>query len=88
MSASGRIDVAKKSVQDARKLQGGRISKTHMLLHRCPPAARGTLFRAAARLVLALLPMTVLLAAGCGKPKAASAMQSPEVEVATVVEKG
>jgi membrane fusion protein (multidrug efflux system) len=31
--------------------------------------------------------MTVLLAAGCGKPKAASAMQSPEVEVATVIQK-
>jgi hypothetical protein len=70
-------------------LQGERISKTRMVLHRyCSPAARGTPFRAAARIVLALLPMTVLLAAGCGEPTKASAVQSPEVEVAIVVEKG
>ena len=79
--------MAKKSIPEARTLRGERISKTHMLLHRCPPAARGTLFRAAARIVLVLLPMTVLLAAGCGKPNSASATQSPEVEVATVIEK-
>lgn len=54
--------MAKKSVREVRKLQGERMSKTQMR-HRYPPAARGTLFRAAARLVLALLPMTVLVVA-------------------------
>jgi RND family efflux transporter MFP subunit len=33
------------------------------------------------------LPVTILLAAGCGKPNAVSAMQSPDVEVASVVQK-
>ena len=43
--------------------------------------------RAAARFVLALLPATVFLAAGCRNPNAAPAIPSPEVEVASVVQK-
>jgi RND family efflux transporter MFP subunit len=45
------------------------------------------LFRAAGRLVLAVLLANVFLAAGCDKPKAAPAIPSPEVEVASVVQK-
>jgi RND family efflux transporter MFP subunit len=41
----------------------------------------------AARLVLFLLPATVVFAAGCGSPKAAVPIPSPEVEVATVIQK-
>ena len=43
--------------------------------------------RAAARFVLVLLPATVFLAAGCRNPNAAPAIPSPEVEVASVVQK-
>jgi membrane fusion protein (multidrug efflux system) len=39
------------------------------------------------RLVLAVLAGTVFLAAGCGSPKAAPAVPSPEVEVASVLQK-
>jgi membrane fusion protein (multidrug efflux system) len=39
------------------------------------------------RLVLAVLAGTVFLAAGCGSPKAAPAIPSPEVEVASVLQK-
>ena len=41
----------------------------------------------AARLVLFLLPVTVVFVAGCGSPKAALPLPSPEVEVASVVQK-
>jgi RND family efflux transporter MFP subunit len=41
----------------------------------------------AARLALFLLPVTVVFVAGCGSPKAASPLPSPEVEVASVVQK-
>jgi RND family efflux transporter MFP subunit len=41
----------------------------------------------AARLVLFLLPVTVVFVAGCESPKAASPVPSPEVEVASVVQK-
>jgi len=41
----------------------------------------------AARLVLFLLPVTVVFVAGCGSPKGASPLPSPEVEVASVVQK-
>jgi RND family efflux transporter MFP subunit len=54
--------------------------------HRWPPEIRSSLFGAAARLVLVLLAATVFLAAGCGKPKVALAIPSPEVEVASVVQ--
>ena len=43
--------------------------------------------RRARKLVLFLLPATVVFAAGCGSPKAASPLPSPEVEVASVVQK-
>jgi RND family efflux transporter MFP subunit len=39
------------------------------------------------RLVLFLLPVTTVFVAGCGSPKAASPLPSPEVEVASVVQK-
>jgi RND family efflux transporter MFP subunit len=76
-----------KSTPESGKLQRERISRTHMVLHRYPPAARGTPFAAAARLILALLPATAFLAAGCGSTNAASPIPSPEVEVASVVQK-
>ena len=41
----------------------------------------------AARLVLFLLPVTVVFVAGCESPKAASPVPNPEVEVASVVQK-
>jgi RND family efflux transporter MFP subunit len=41
----------------------------------------------AARLALFLLPATVVFAAGCASPKAAVPIQSPEVEVASVIQK-
>jgi RND family efflux transporter MFP subunit len=41
----------------------------------------------AAPLALFLLPATVVLVAGCGSPKAALPIPSPEVEVASVIEK-
>jgi RND family efflux transporter MFP subunit len=48
--------------------------------------ARSAGFRAG-RLVLFLLPVTTVFVAGCGSPKAASSLPSPEVEVASVVQK-
>ncbi len=41
----------------------------------------------AAPLALFLLPATVVFAAGCGSPKAASPLPSPEVEVASAIQK-
>src|SRR5258708_1889471 len=41
----------------------------------------------AAPLALFLLPATVVFAAGCGSPKAAVPIPSPEVEVASVIQK-
>jgi RND family efflux transporter MFP subunit len=55
--------------------------------YRCSPVIHGSPFRVAARHILTLLPVSILLAAGCGKPNAVSAMQSPDVEVASVVQK-
>src|SRR5580693_2776115 len=55
--------------------------------YRCSPVLHVSPLRVAARHILTLLPVTILLAAGCGKPNAVSAMQSPEVEVASVVQK-
>ena len=51
------------------------------------PGIRSSRFRVSARLVLALLSANALMAAGCGSPKAAPAIPSPEVEVASVVQK-
>ena len=55
--------------------------------HCWPPGIRSSRFRVSARLVLALLSANALMAAGCGSPKAAPAIPSPEVEVARVVQK-
>jgi RND family efflux transporter MFP subunit len=57
------------------------------LPHPWPPQIHSSLFRAAARLVLAVLPGAVFLAAGCGSPNAAPAIPSTEVEVASVLQK-
>jgi RND family efflux transporter MFP subunit len=55
--------------------------------HCWPPEIRSSRFRVAARLVLVLLSANALIAAGCGSPKAAPAVPSPEVEVASVLQK-
>jgi RND family efflux transporter MFP subunit len=55
--------------------------------HRRSPVIHGNPFNALARHVLTLLPVILFLGAGCGRPNAASAVQSPEVEVANVVQK-
>src|SRR5580704_16273503 len=55
--------------------------------YRCSPVLHVSPLRVAARHILTLLPVTILLAAGCGKPNAVSPMQSPDVEVASVVQK-
>jgi RND family efflux transporter MFP subunit len=57
------------------------------LLHRWPPKMCSSLFRVVARLALVLLSASVFTAAGCGGPKAAPAVPSPEVEVVSVVQK-
>jgi RND family efflux transporter MFP subunit len=57
------------------------------LPHPSPAEICSSLFRAPARLVLAVLPAIVLLTAGCGNPTAAPAIPSPEVEVASVLQK-
>lgn len=68
-------------------MQGGRLPIMDTLPYRCSPVTHGSPSRVAARRILTLLPVTVLLAAGCGKPNAVSAIQSPDVEVASVVQK-
>lgn len=57
------------------------------LSHSWPSEIHSALFSVAARHVLAVLPAAVLLVAGCGSPKAAPALPSPEVEVASVLQK-
>jgi hypothetical protein len=57
------------------------------LLHRWPQKMCSLLFSGAVRLVLAVLPAIVFLVEGCGNPTAAPAIPSPEVEVASVVQK-
>src|ERR1700730_16707541 len=59
----------------------------HILLNPRPLTVATIPLRAAARFVLVLLPATVFLAAGCRNPNAAPAIPSPEVEVASVVQK-
>jgi len=56
------------------------------LLHRWPLETRRLLLGAADRLALILLSATAFAAAGCGSPKAAPAVSSAEVEVATVLQ--
>jgi RND family efflux transporter MFP subunit len=79
----------KKNAAESLTLEGGRlpIMDTLPYRYRCSPVLHGCPFRVAAWHILTLLPVTMLLAAGCGKPNAVSAMQSPDVEVATVVQK-
>ena len=57
------------------------------LPHSWPPEIRTPLFSMAARLVLVVLSATALIAVGCDSPKAAPAVRSPEVEVASVLQK-
>jgi membrane fusion protein (multidrug efflux system) len=77
----------KKGFAEVVTLRSRGLSAKNMPRHHCSEAIPSIGCRVAARLGLALLPMTMLLAAGCSKPSAASAMQSPEVEVAKVVQK-
>ena len=48
---------------------------------------RCSFFNAAAQYIQAALPVALFLGAGCGGPKAAPAVPSPEVEVASVLQK-
>jgi RND family efflux transporter MFP subunit len=59
----------------------------HPLLHLWLPKMCSSLFSVVGQLVLVLLPATVFMAASCGSPKAAPSVPSPEVEVASVVQK-
>ena len=47
----------------------------------------GSIFSVLARLVLVILSANVFIAASCGVPKAAPAIPSPKVEVASVLKK-
>lgn len=78
--------MAKRSVAELAASQGEPL-EMDMLHRRRALAVRSTPVRAAARLGLALLPAAVFLAAGCRNPNAAPAIPSPEVEVASVVQK-
>ena len=73
------------------ELHGRGIANQHRDMRTLPdrwaPETCSSLFRATARFLLAVLPAIVFLAAGCGNPKAAPAIPSPEVEVASVVQK-
>jgi RND family efflux transporter MFP subunit len=74
----GRIEVVNKIVSELTKLQEGRLSQGH-LGHRRSFATRTTL--------VLLVVATVSLAAGCGNTNAAPAIPTPEVEVASVIQK-
>src|ERR1700757_3090288 len=87
MPALGRTDMAKKSKAELVTLQGRRRCEMDMLRHRCPVGVRSLLCSAASGLVLALLLATVSSTGGCGKTNAAPAILTPEVEVASVVQK-
>jgi membrane fusion protein (multidrug efflux system) len=58
-----------------------------MLRSRCQPASNPIFPNAAARIVLFFVLISISLVAGCGGPKAAQPVPSPEVEVATVIQK-
>jgi hypothetical protein len=57
------------------------------LSDRWAPGICSSLFRAAARLVLAVLPAIVFLTEGCRSPKAEPAIPSPEIEVVSILQK-
>jgi RND family efflux transporter MFP subunit len=73
----GRIEVVNKIVSELMKLQGGRFSEGH-LRHGCSLTTRA---------LLIFLVATVSLVAGCGNTNAAPPIPTPEVEVATVIQK-
>jgi RND family efflux transporter MFP subunit len=75
--------MTKKSTAELVALQSGRLTPRH----RGPAAIPGLSCTAMSRLVLAVLLATVSTAVGCGKTNAAPAIQAPEVEVVTVVQK-
>src|SRR5580700_8181050 len=63
-----------------------RLSEKRMQLHR-PEGIGGPPYGPASRLVLALVLATAVLVTGCGGRKAPPVVPSPEVEVASVVQK-
>jgi len=79
--------MTKKSIGELVRWHGWRLSEMQMPRHHGPAAMRGLRYRAASRLVLALLLAPVSLAVGCGKTNAAPAIPPLEVEVDSVVQK-
>ena len=65
-----------KTSEEMRTLSNHRLSETHC-----------SFFSARAQCIQAALPVVLFLLAGCGGPKAAPVVPSPEVEVASVVQK-
>lgn len=76
------VDSAQRSLTSQREPLG-----MHILLGPRKLTVASTPLGNAVRFVLVLLPVTVFLAAGCRNPNAAPAIPSPEVEVASVVQK-
>ena len=70
---------------------GRAIAKTNEEMrtpsNRCLTEIHCSLFSAAAKYIQAALSVALFLVAGCGGPKAAPAVPSPEVEVASVLQK-
>jgi RND family efflux transporter MFP subunit len=87
MKMTQRVDVTKKSQAELMTLQGGRLSERDLLRHPCSTTARSLPSITASRIVLALLLATVSSTVGCGNTNAAAAIPTPEVEVASVVQK-
>ena len=79
--------MANKSIADRVTLQGWRLSETHMPRHPCSAASRSPGCRVASRFVLAFLLAAVFLGVGCGNSNPAPVIPTPEVEVASVVQK-
>ena len=77
----------KKSIVELVTWHCGRLSEMQMPHRHCPEGIGSLPCGAASRLVLGLLLATVSSAVACGKTNAAPAIPSPEVEVATVVQK-
>jgi len=79
--------MTKKSRAELMTLQGGSPAEKDVLRLSCRPAIRSLPVRAASRVVLGLLLVTVSSALGCGNTNAAPAISTREVEVASVVQK-
>ena len=77
----------KKSIVELVTWHCERLSEMQMPHRHCPEGIGSLPCGAASRLVLGLLLATVSSAVACGKTNAAPAIPSPEVEVATVVQK-